>query len=260
MTLIMLAVARWMGILLGIEEPSMLAGSTTGIRIMAIGMIPLASAYLLSGYYLVIGKIILSVTTSFFRDLAIPVLSSVVCGYIWRGTGLFIGMAISPFITFALCMAFGYLRYGKENFPLLLQDREAGKKNYYYEFEISVENVVSVRDQIDLDLKGCEMTDRTRLRIMRLFEELFLLVKDRNDGNRTLAECAIVIKDRLLTIITRTDGKNIDLSGKGMDLDSFRSYSLSQLIKTREYTGKHISTMSFNRNAFEIDLENAERE
>jgi Na+-driven multidrug efflux pump len=254
-TVIVLVVAGWIGVLLGIIDPMMHAETTLGIRIMALGMIPLAFAYLFSGYYLIIDRIMLSVAIGMLRSMLIPIATCIVGVYLWGETGLFIGMAIAPFVAYVLTVAYVYIRHGKENYPLLISSREAAVKNFCYEFEINAENVVSVRDKIEEDLKACDVGQKNILRIMLLFEEVFLLVQERNEGKRTLGECAVVIKDKLLTVVTRTDGKNIDLSGKRMNLDSLRSYSLSQLIKTWEFDGKHISTMSFNRNVFEIDLD-----
>ena len=92
------------------------------------------------------------------------------------------------------------------------------------------------------------------LRIMRACEEIFMLVYDRNPGDKVQGECSVILDGSTLKLITRCNGKTLDMTDPDMEVDSLREYSLSQLISTRGFEEKGLAAMSFNRNMLIIDL------
>jgi len=87
---------------------------------------------------------------------------------------------------------------------------------------------------------------------MVLFEELFMLIYDLNPGKTILAECIVEAGDKV-HIITKDNGIHYDLMDIDSKVGSFRSFVVSEL--TERLTRKRINlvSLSFNRNAFEID-------
>jgi hypothetical protein len=70
---------------------------------------------------------------------------------------------------------------------------------------------------------------------------------------QVLGECSVIVYPKRVRIITRFDGKEIDLSDSDMIADSFREYSLSMLIAMRGFEGRALPAMSFNRNEYQVE-------
>jgi hypothetical protein len=86
---------------------------------------------------------------------------------------------------------------------------------------------------------------------MLLFEELLMGIHDCNPGRTVLAECAIEIGD-VVRIITKDDGRIVDLTDLDLGVSSLRAYTLSNLLQAHAARRVHMPALSYNRNVLEI--------
>ncbi len=227
--------------------------ATWGIVILSFGHVFAGLYYLTTSYLLIIEKIRLGFITTMLNSMVCPIVFGCGLGYVFGIYGLFAGIAISPAVTVVILYTYLCLAYGKENVPLLLQDMEADKKYGFFEFVVSPQDIVNTRDEIGKELEICNVPKLTVSRLMLLFEEVSMITDEQNAPAKVLGECAVIVYSGKVRIITRFDGKEIDLSNSDMKAGSLREYSLYRLIATRGLEGRALPAMSFNRNEFQVD-------
>ena len=86
---------------------------------------------------------------------------------------------------------------------------------------------------------------------MLIFEELFMSVYEANPGKTVLAECAVEIGESI-RMITKDDGKIVDLTDTDRNVGSLRTYTVSNLLAAHTARRVHLMALSYNRNALEI--------
>ena len=193
----------------------------------------------------------LGVFDTFLRDL-FPALPLAVLGGMVGGIhGMYIGLMITPVLGYMLSVLYIKRKYGRENYPLLLKDMERGKKMWFYEFRVLPDAVADVRDQIGLALKESGCTNRLINRSMVIFEELFMLIHDCNHGKEVLAECTVEIGESI-RMITKDDGRILDLTDTDHQVVSLRAYALSKMIEEHTNHRVHSLALSYNHNALEV--------
>jgi hypothetical protein len=165
---------------------------------------------------------------------------------------MFIGLMIAPALGYLLSYLYICIRYDKDSYVLFIPPMEKERHIWMYEFEVRPDLITTTRDQIGEALKDSGRSSSTVNRVMVLFEELFMLVYDLNPGETVLAECIVESGDRV-HIITKDNGVYYDLTNPDLQVGSFRSFVVSSL--TENFTRNRINlvSLSFNRNAFEIE-------
>ena len=221
------------------------------MRILSLTLIFTCRLFLDSSYFVLADKISLGVFASFLRDL-FPALPLAVTGGLFGGVyGMFIGLMLAPLLGCLLSYLYVKNKYGGENYPLFIADAERHKKVKLFEFQVLPDKIVYVRDEIGEALKANGCPPRQIDRTMLLFEELFMLIYDNNTGKVLLAECMVEIGETV-RLITKDDGKIIDLTDTDRHITSLRSYVLSNLLGANTVKRMHYLTLSFNRNVIEI--------
>ena len=56
-------------------------------------------------------------------------------------------------------------------------------------------------------------------------------------------------------LVIRDDGEEYNLTDENMDIASFRSYIITNVLRYWTHEGRHLMTMSFNRNCLEVKRE-----
>ena len=128
---------------------------------------------------------------------------------------------------------------------------EQKKRIKLFEFRVLPGSIVNVRDQIGLALREGGCTNRLINRSMAIFEELFMLIYDCNPGKTVHAECSVEIGESI-RLITKDDGKFLDLTDTDHHVVSLRSYALSNMIESHTTHRVHSLALSYNHNALEI--------
>ncbi|SEF94134.1 Na+-driven multidrug efflux pump [Butyrivibrio sp. Su6] len=237
---------------LGIVDPQKVQIAVWGLRIMSLTLIFTSRMYLDSSYFILIDKIPLGVLICALRDLVIAAPLAIFGGWLWGIYGMFIGLMIAPALGYLLSYIYICLRYDKDSYVLFIPPMEKERHIWMYEFEVRPELITATRDQIGRTLKDNGQSSSTVNRVMVLFEELFMLVYDLNPGKTVLAECIVEVGNNV-HIITKDNGVYYDLTDTDHKVDSFRSFVVSGLTEKLVYKKINFASLSFNRNAFEIE-------
>ena len=237
---------------LGIEDSQKAQIAVRGLRIMSLSLIFTSRMYLDSSYYILIDKIPLGVLICALRDLVTAIPLAVTGGKLWGIYGMFAGLMIAPALGYLLSYLYICIRYDKDSYALFIPPMEKERHIWMYEFEVRPDLITATRDQIGKTLKDRGRSSSTVNRVMVLFEELFMLVYDLNPGKTVLAECIVESGDRV-HIITKDNGVYYDLTDPNLQLESFRSFVVSSLTEKLARNKVNLVSLSFNRNAFEIE-------
>ena len=223
---LLLAGAPFIVRLLGIQDPATAANAVTGLRILSATLIFTCRMFLDSSYFILIDGVV----------------------------GMFAGLMIAQPLGYLISVLYISRRYGRENYALFIAEAEKQKNVRLFEFPVKPENVVAVRDQIGEALKENACPERQTKRTMLLFEELFMLIYDNNPGRTVLAECAVEIGDTV-RVITKDNGRILDLTDTDSSVTSLRSYTLSSLLEAHTIRRGHFLALSYNRNVLIIKPE-----
>ena len=134
---------------LGITDPTLKSMASQGIVLMSYGMIGTSFMYLLASYYLLLDEILLAVSLSIISDAISPIVFMVIGGMTLGIHGVFLGTAVGSLMACIIALLFVFLRYGRENLPLMLAESEQDVKSYVYDLDINPEGVVKARDRAE---------------------------------------------------------------------------------------------------------------
>ena len=239
-------------VLLGIADPTLAALSIRGMRILSLSSYSVSMLFLSTAYYMLLEKPLLAFQISACRDFVLPVPLTVILS-IWLGfPGFFVGVAIAPLVTHLATVGLMRRRYN-EDAPLLLKQRETGREALLYNLIATPSAVVETRDSIGKALEKRGYDRRTVNRVMLLFEEMFLLIREKNTDNEVQGECSLMLEDGVIRMIIRDTGVQFDPSDANMNVSSLSSYVISTVAERVTSCRKHLMTMSFNRNMFEVE-------
>ena len=249
--LVMQLIAPIVPMLLGVSDAVMRGYVTAGVRIISLGSVFVSLLYLSTSYYLLLDKILLGLIVSALRDVVAAGPLCVALGMAFGVYGFFAGFAVAPLVAGLISMSLLRIRY-RSDAPLLLHQREKGKEALLFSLTVEPKEIIDTRDQIGVALSGRGFDKRTVNRVMLLFEELFMLIHEKNQETRILAECAFLLEKDMIRIIARDTGAQLDLSDSDMAISSLRSYIISSVADSVCSRKQHLVTMSFNRNMFEL--------
>ena len=130
-----------------------------------------------------------------------------------------------------------------------------GKQSFLFDLEAIPERIAAVRDELQQLLEEFRFSSSSVIRLLLMFEETFMMIRDRNEGRRVSCECSLLIAGTHLKLVSWDDGKLFDPTETDRTPDSLRAYVVSRLLSGGGYTGRHLISLSFNRNLFEIDAD-----
>ena len=247
----LLAFAPFIVGLIGIENPYTAEYAVWGLRIMSLTLFFSCRLFLDASYFILVDNIPLGIFDSFLRDL-FPALPLAVLGGLISGVyGMYLGLSAAPALGYLLSVQYIKRKYGRDNYPLLLNGVEQRKNVKLFEFCVLPDTVTYVRDQIGSAMRESSCSDRLISRSMLIFEELFMLIYDCNPGKTVLAECAVEIGESI-RLITKDDGQILDLTDTDQNVISLRSYTLSNMLESHTTRRVHSLALSYNHNALEI--------
>ena len=237
--------------IIGITDPQSVRIASMELRVLSLSLFFTCRLYLDSSYYIIIDKIPLGVLICALRDVVISLPLAILGTWIGGIIGMVIGLMLAQPIGYLIAVGYVRLRYGKDNYPLFIADKENSKSSLFYELSLNPEKIISVRDNIEKDLLQIGYSRSIINKVMLLVEETLMMIYENNPDRIVLAECSILMREKL-TIVIKDDGIIFDLTDSDMKLSSFRSYVISNLAETISSKKKHFLTLSYNRNVFEI--------
>jgi len=253
LTLLMFLVAPFVVKLYDISDPVAFSYPVGGVRIEVLGLVFVSLLYMLSSYYLLIDRIKLGVMMCALRDVLVVTPLCVILGYFFGIYGMFAGIAISPAVAYVILVLYIRLRYGKDNYPLLLSEKLKDFRHEFYELKLDPKSIVGTQQQVEkyLDENGVDRKIVSRAKL--LIEDLYMLVYEKNGVDKAVyAECTVIIRDTGVQIITKDDGVLFDLSSDDVVAGSIVEYMVSGYMEKLKDNRKYLTTMSYNRNTFRI--------
>ena len=256
LTLLMILAAPFIVKLYDISDSVAYSYAVGGLRIEALGLVFLSLLYLLSSYYLLIDKIKLGFVMSALRDVLVVTPACIALGYFFGIYGMFAGVAVGPAIAYAISVLYIRIRYGAENYPLLLTDKLKGFKHKFYEFKLNPESIVGTQHQVEKFLVENNIGKKTISKVKLLIEDLYMLIYEKNGADKAVyAECTVIIRETGVQLITKDDGVLFDLSSEDVVAGSIIEFMVSGYMEKLKDNKKYLTTMSYNRNTFKIKYE-----
>ena len=237
--------------IIGVTDPQSAQIATMELRILSLTMIFTCRLYLDSSYYIIIDKIPLGVLVCALRDIVVSLPFAMIGIWIGKINGMAVGLMLAQPVGYLISVGYVRIRYGKEKYPLFIADEERSKHPLFYELSLSPDNIVSVRDSMETDLRQNGYSKESVTGIMLLVEETLMMIFEKNPNRKILAECSVLMGDRL-TLIIKDDGVIFDMTDSDMIPSSLRSYIISNVAENISNRKKHYLSLSYNRNVFEI--------
>ncbi|MBQ7544741.1 MAG: ATP-binding protein [Synergistaceae bacterium] len=245
---VMIVFAEYVPAMFGIDEPETVRRCVSAVRIISTTLVVSSLLFLFETYYMILGKNGLAVISSCARNLIAILLISIPLGMTGSISGVWWGFALAQLFTLILCCALAVMKYGREAFPLYLEEKQPVAD---YDLLLSPEALMSVRDSAEEFLNAHGIPKDTVNQVMLIIEETGMLIIERNKGD-VLAEYTIEVdEDERVRIIIRDDGEIFDVTDEDLNVTSLRSYVVSRLM-TRQRLRRNITTTSFNRNVFNV--------
>lgn len=236
--------APYMPQIYGLSTPEVVAASIRATKILAVSAIPFGIVYFIFHIYTCLNRPLLSVILAFLYNFFCPLMLSIPLAFILGFDGVSIGMSASSFLVIALFVWFIRKRYGKEGFPLYLE--ETGEEVFGYDFNVTKETIPEIRDMVkaELDKHGYEIEN-----LEILIEELYTRIYEKNPGKTVCSECALLFGPNHVRIIVRDNGVIFNFVDENNAVESINAHVLNSLLeRTREK--EYLITTSFNRNGF----------
>ena len=238
--------------ILGVSEPELTVLIISCTRLVSLGYVFTSYLYLTSSYYLMRGKIGLSLMICCMRDVMIAIPLSLIMGILLGVNGMFIGLMISP-LGAAIISDINVLRkYGKAEYPLLITKMEKKRKSLWFEFDVIQDEIIRVRNEAEDELKTYGYDNSIISKVILLIEEVFALIHDKNEGKSVQAECTLIMKEDSIELVEKDNGMIFNLADTDTPVDSFRAYISTSIIEGYSLHPRHLNTLSCNRNVFKI--------
>lgn len=236
--------------LLGVNAEPNLSLSIYGIRVMSLSYVFTSFIFLITTYYLLINEISFGIFISFLRDLIAITVLSILFGNIFGIKGVFWGVALSPIVVYTVNAIIVIKRRGLKNYPLML-DKMTDMKSLFYEFQLTQQNIMDIQAKIIEALKANSCSDIVITRVSLIFEEIFMMVYNKNKGKIVYGECTISILDDKIKMILKDDGELFDITDEDINVDSLSTFVVSSILSNINRK-QYLTTLSYNRNIFEI--------
>lgn len=245
-SLLLLIFSEGLARLFGISDPALLAQCRTAVRLACPFMVFSAILFLFTTYYLIIEKIPLALLITAIKDCAAILLLILLGGSLMGIHGVWLGFGLAPALSIIISVFLVRARYGKQKFPLLLEENPG--QIYSYDLYLDEKSVIGLRDQIEVLLTEHQIPKGTVMQVMLLVEEMGMLIIEKNPKKRILMECTIMLGNDL-QIIFRDDGVLFDITDADNPISSIRSYVVANVMN-RLPSRSHLVTTSYNRNLF----------
>ena len=259
-TIAMIVSAPFVPDLIGITDPVLAEATVAGIRISSLGSVFVSLLYLISSYYLLIEKIGTGLAASALRDALLPGAAGTALGLSFGLNGMFAGLALSPAVSYMLLMIYIAKRHGRNNCPLFLEDiAKDAPPSELYDLVTEPEDIILTQKKVEQYLTEHGYDRVTIGRAKLLIEELFMLIREKNNNKAILSECFVALEPDGIQIITKDEGIIFDISEDDVTVTSLVSFAVSAYMEKLGENRRYLTTISFNRSAFLIRTGAAER-
>lgn len=236
--------------LAGVDDPPLVGEACRAVRLVSVALLGLAVVLLFNSYYVFIGREMLSTGMTLLSVLVVPVALLYPLGAIWGLTGVWVALGLAPLVAVALCAAYVMFHEGVRRFPYLLtESREANL--HVFDLELDPVQICATSTAVGAYLEGRRVDAVRAGKAALLVEEALMVVRDRNAGQRVLAEVTVDLNDGGVALVLRDDGVLFDITDADAKIASLRSYLVSNLMTVLP-NRRNLTTTGFNRNVFRL--------
>lgn len=233
--------------LFGITDGATLAPVMSAVRIVSLGFTFVSTVSLMTSYYMLIDRIKMSVCFACLQNgllyMALPMLGALIFGI----NGMWAGFVVAPFLTLIAAMVFVYLRFGKDNFPLILKNMES--EIVVIDDKLTSESAGKLSGQVKDTMLSHGYKNEEALRAALFVEEIGLTVIEKNKQVKkpVLIEFSLFFDDDSVLIIERDSGKLFDITNPDLNIEGLSSMILSGLMESQKEKA-YLVTTGYNRN------------
>ena len=233
--------------LFGITDGAALAPSMTAIRIVSLGFTFVSTVSLMTSYYMLIDRIKMATCFACLQNGALYMGLPIRGGLIFGLKGMWVGFVISPLLTLIIALIFVYLRFGKENFPFILNDM--GSEIVVMDDKLTAESAGKLSRQVTDALLSHGYHKQKALRAALFVEEIGLTVLEKNKQAKkpVLIEISLFFEDDSVLIIERDSGKLFDITDPDLHIDGLSSMIISAMMISHKEKA-YLVTTGYNRN------------
>ena len=233
--------------LFGITGGEALAPSITALRIVSLGFVFCSLVSLTTSYYMLIDRIGMATCIACFQNgllyILLPILGSFAFGF----NGIWAGFAVAPMLTLTAAMIFIYLRFGKENFPFLLNNLQS--EIIVMDDTLSTEMVAALSENVGRSLEEHQYSKADANRAALFVEEIILTLIEKNKDAKkpVLVEISLFFEQDSVLIIERDSGELFDMTDPDLHVQGLSGFVLSGLMEANKEKA-YLVTTGYNRN------------
>ena len=253
---VLLVAADWIPLAFDITDPRLLPLCAAGLRIYALACPMLSELALANSYYLNTGKEKIAFCEMLLVQLLCPLVLAVPLTLTLDLHGLFIGFAAAPYLAALILFAVIRAGLGRAGFPWYLEDDGAALLSET--LTLNANEVVAFVARAEAFMKENRVPDRVANRVEVACEDLLLLIRDKNPGEKVAAECCVRVEHGGVTLSMWDSGVIFDITDQDQAAESFRSYFVASMMAqstARRLQKRHMVATSFNRNTFFFPME-----
>ena len=233
--------------LFGVTDEAALSSAIPAIRIVSLGFIFCSTVSLTTSYYMLIDRIAMATCIACFQNgllyILLPIAGSLLLGI----NGMWAGFVIAPILTLICAMLFVYLRYGKNNFPFLLNDMDS--EIIVMEDTLTPESATILSRQVESSLASHHYPKEIVNHAALFTEEIGLTILESNKQAKKplLIELSLFCEADNVLIIERDSGKLFDLTDPDNQIKGLSGFTLSGLMEAHSEKA-YLVTTGYNRN------------
>ena len=245
--LLVFLLARQFCGLFGISDALTLIPSVRAVRIVSLGMVFCSAISLMTSYYMLIDHVGLSAGITFLKDGLLYSLLPVLGSVLFAQTGMWAAFAVAPLLALVLSLLYIRFRYGREQFPYLLEDKQ--RPILVFDDVLTRESCVSLSEQVNKALRDRGFGDRSATHAALFTEEIGLTLIEKNKASRKplLVEISLLFEDSSVLLIERDSGVIFDVTDPELKIDGLSSFVINGLLNAQKEKA-YLTTTGYNRN------------
>ena len=231
----------------GVTDEAALSSAIPAIRIVSFGFIFCSTVSLTTSYYMLIDRIAMATCIACFQNGLLYILLPIAGSLIFGINGMWAGFIAAPILTLICAMLFVYLRFGKDNFPFLLNDMDS--EIIVMEDTLTPESATELSRQVAGSLASHRYPKEIVNRAALFTEEIGLTILESNKQAKKplLIEISIFYEADKVVIIERDSGKLFDLTDPDNQIKGLSGFTLSGLMEAHDEKA-YLVTTGYNRN------------
>ena len=231
----------------GVTDEAALSSAIPAIRIVSLGFIFCSTVSLTTSYYMLIDRIAMATCIACFQNGLLYILLPIAGSLLFGINGMWAGFIAAPILTLICAMLFVYLRFGKDNFPFLLNDMDS--EIIVMEDTLTPESATELSRQVAGSLASHQYPKEIVNRAALFTEEIGLTILESNKQAKKplLIELSIFYEADKVVIIERDSGKLFDLTDPDNQIKGLSGFTLSGLMEAHDEKA-YLVTTGYNRN------------